>query len=45
MTHKLGPLDAATRARVESADDGQLLVWGDRLLEASSLAEVFGDEG
>ncbi len=45
MTRKLGPLDAATRARVESADDEQLLVWGDRLLEAASLAEVFGGKG
>jgi hypothetical protein len=35
--------DAADRARIQRADAGALLVWGDRLLSARSLAEVFVD--
>ena len=41
LTLKFGPLDAATRARLAAADDETLLVWGERVLTAGSLAEVF----
>jgi predicted transposase YdaD len=41
LTLKFGPLDAATRARLAAADSETLLVWGERVLAAGSLAEVF----
>lgn len=41
---KFGPLAPAVRRRIRSANAEQLLAWGDRLLTARSLAEVF-DEG
>lgn len=37
----LGPLDAATQTRLAAADSETLLVWGERVLAAGSLAEVF----
>ena len=42
LTLKFGPLDAATQARLAAADSETLLVWGERVLAAGSLAEVFG---
>jgi phage baseplate assembly protein W len=42
LTLKFGPLDAATRARLAAADSEALLVWGERVLAAGILAEVFG---
>ena len=42
LTLKFGPLDAATQARLVAADSEMLLVWGERVLAAGSLAEVFG---
>ena len=41
LTLKFGPLDAATQARLAAADSETLLVWGERVLTAESLAEVF----
>jgi hypothetical protein len=43
IERRFGPLSAADRARIQRADAGALLVWGDRLLSARSLAEVFVD--
>lgn len=41
LTRKFGPLSGDTRARLEAADAEQLLIWGERLLTAVSLDEVF----
>jgi hypothetical protein len=41
LTLKFGPPDEATRARLAAADSETLLVWGERVLTAGSLAEVF----
>lgn len=41
LTLKFGPLDAATQARLAAADSETLLVWGERVLTAGSVAEVF----
>ena len=38
---RFGPLDAQTLARLESANQPQLELWADRLLDAGSLADVF----
>jgi hypothetical protein len=43
IERRFGPLSAADRARIQRADAGALLIWGDRLLSARSLAEVFVD--
>jgi len=43
LEQKFGPLDDGTRTRLAEADAGTLLVWGERILEAESLAAVFGD--
>jgi uncharacterized protein DUF4351 len=37
---KFGPLRPEDRTRIESADAEQLLQWTDRILDASSLAEM-----
>lgn len=37
---KFGPLRPEVRTRIESADAEQLLQWTDRILDASSLAEM-----
>ena len=39
---KFGPLDARTRERVQAARPQRLLRWGERLLAAERLADVFG---
>ena len=41
LERRFGPLDEVTRRRVEAAEPDQLLAWGDRLVTASRLAEVF----
>jgi hypothetical protein len=41
LAFKFGPLDEATRARVAAARPEELLAWGERLLGARRLAEVF----
>ena len=38
---KFGPLDGRDRARIELADADRLLCWGERLVAARSLEEVF----
>jgi len=38
---KFGPLEPATEEGVRSADANRLLEWGDRVLTAESLQEVF----
>lgn len=38
---KFGPLDAESRARLDAADFQQILVWSDRMLDATTLAEMF----
>ena len=43
LTLKFGALDEPARARLAAADSETLLVWGDRVLTAASLAEVFGE--
>ena len=40
-TPKFGPLDAATLAQLSATDSETLLVWGKRVLNAKSLADVF----
>jgi predicted transposase YdaD len=39
---KFGPIDEETRSRVLSADPERLLEWGERILKARSLADLFG---
>ena len=43
LERKFGPLSARIRQRVDRADAETLLTWGERVLTARSLAEVFGD--
>ena len=38
---KFGPMDAESRARLDKADFKQILVWSDRMLDATTLAEMF----
>jgi len=40
---KFGPLEAEIENRVRSADADRLLEWGERVLTAESLQDVFGD--
>ena len=40
---KFGPLAPETEERVRSADADRLLVWGERVLTAESLQDVFSD--
>lgn len=43
VEQKFGTLTAADQARIHHADAEELLVWGERLLTARTLPEVFGD--
>lgn len=43
LESKFGPLSAGARRRIDAADAQTLLTWGERVLSAGSLAEVFGD--
>lgn len=46
LERKFGPLDASVRERVEASDADRLLLWGERILTAGRLVDVFaGDEG
>ncbi len=38
---KFGPLLPEDQARIEAADSEQLIRWGERILTATSLREVF----
>lgn len=42
LTKRFGPLAPETIARLTSATPDQLQLWGDRVLDATSLDEVFG---
>ncbi len=39
---KFGPLSSRDRERIDATDSDRLLEWGDRILTAQSLGEVFG---
>lgn len=41
LEKKLGPVDAGLRSRIQSARSEQILAWGERLVDARSLADVF----
>lgn len=43
LTRRFGTLPAAQLTRIAAATPAQLETWGDRVLDASSLDEVFGD--
>ena len=43
LTRRFGELSAAQQAKLAAATPAQLETWGDRVLDASSLDEVFGD--
>ena len=43
LTRRFGELPAAQQAKLAAATPAQLEIWGDRVLDASSLDEVFGD--
>ena len=42
LAQKFGPLTEADQARIQHADSDELLAWGERLLTARTLPEVFG---
>lgn len=43
LTRRFGTLPTAQLARIAAASPAQLETWGDRVLDAQSLDEVFGD--
>ena len=43
LERKFGPLDEVTRVKLATADAETLLVWGERVLDAANLAEVFAE--
>jgi len=43
LQQRFGPLTEADQVRIQNADADQLLEWGDRLLTARTLSEVFGE--
>ena len=43
IERRFGPLTADDRTRIQQAGAEELLEWGERLLGARTLAEVFGD--
>ena len=43
LTRRFGELSAALLAKLAAATPAQLETWGDRVLDATSLDEVFGD--
>ena len=43
LIRRFGELSAAQQARLAAATPAQLEIWGDRVLDAQSLDEVFGD--
>lgn len=42
LERRFGPLRTRDRERIDAADDERLLDWGERVLTARSLDEVFG---
>ncbi len=45
LRYKFGPLDSTIEERVNSTDAAQLLEWGERVLTANILDEVFDGNG
>ena len=43
LERKFGSLKSSVRQKIENADGERLLEWGERILTARSLAEVFGE--
>lgn len=43
LERKFGALEDERRARVRNAAEGELELWSDRILEAKSVEEVFGE--
>ncbi len=43
LERKFGPLDPKTKARIRKAKAERLLEWGERILTAERLDQVFGD--
>ncbi len=43
LESRFGPLDSAVRRRVQAADAERLLEWGERILSAERLEDVFDD--
>jgi hypothetical protein len=43
LERRFGPLTEAAQARIQRADAEELLTWGERLLTARALPEVFGE--
>jgi flagellar biosynthesis/type III secretory pathway protein FliH len=43
VERKFGALGERNRERIRRADAEQLLEWGERLVTAGSLAEIFGE--
>ena len=43
LTRRFGELSATQQAKLAAATPAQLETWGDRVLDAQSLDEVFGD--
>jgi len=41
LEHKFGPLEATIRQRIVEADTDRLLAWGEQLLTADRLEDVF----
>ena len=42
LTRRFGDLPEEVRARLKAGSSEQLQLWADRVLDASSLAEIFG---
>lgn len=42
LERRFGPIDEAIQNRIHSADAETLLIWGDRILNAQSIEDVFG---
>jgi hypothetical protein len=42
IERRFGPLSEANRARIRMAGADELLAWGERLLTARSVQEIFG---
>jgi hypothetical protein len=43
LQQRFGPLTEADQARIQNAGADEILEWGDRLLDARTLSEVFGE--
>ncbi len=41
---KYGPLNQAIKTKLSTADAEQLLLWGERVLTAASLEEIFAEK-